>query len=89
LISLRESFLTLVSPVMLPESQNAFKTAVREARTAGPIQKKCGPFSVISSRYLDRGRVWIVGTEDGKRTSQVSDLCGGTQEKLLKKKENL
>jgi hypothetical protein len=27
-----------------------------------------------------------VGTEDGKRTSQVGDLCGGAQEKLLEKR---
>ena len=30
-----------------------------------PRPKKCGPFSLVSSRYLDRGRVSIVGTEDG------------------------
>ena len=30
------------------------------------IPKKFGPFPVVFSRYLDRGPVWIVGTEDGK-----------------------
>ena len=32
----------------------------RKTTTASDLyQKKCGPFSVVSSRYLNRGRVWI------------------------------
>src|SRR2546429_9797055 len=50
--------------------------------------KKCGPFSVLSSRYLDRGRVWIVGTEDSERTARSAISCSGTQVKLPEK-ENL
>jgi hypothetical protein len=34
------------------------------------------------SALLDRGRVWIVGTEDGKETSRLAISCGGAQEKL-------
>ena len=35
-----------------------------------PIPNKCGPFSAVSARYLDRGRVWVVGAGDGMHTSE-------------------
>src|SRR6202140_2097161 len=49
-----------------------------------PRPKKCGPFSVVSSRYLDRGRVLDRG--DGRRlvNARVRDLCSGAQEKLTR-----
>jgi hypothetical protein len=40
---------------------------------------------MVSSRYLDRGRVWIVGTEDGKETSRLAISCSGAQVKLPEK----
>jgi hypothetical protein len=39
-------------------------------------------FFVDFFALLDRGRVWIVGTEDGKETSRLAISCGGAQEKL-------
>ena len=65
-----------------------WRSLVREGRTAATrlFERNLDLFSVVSSRYLDRGQVWTVGTEDGKRTSQVSDLGGGAQEKTAQEK---
>src|SRR2546429_9637532 len=67
----------------------SWNSLVRKNRTAcGFAPKKCGPFLVLSSRYLDRGRVWIVGAEDSEWTARSAISCSGAQVKLPEK-ENL